>query len=1382
MDSQQTQILKVVAGMFNAAPGKELLGVMNDYVAANDVQSLAVALAATPLFKSAIVGGDDAADVAALMSNFGFVADSDPASAGSLAQKYIADNVAAKTDFGIIANNIVTFLSSGSTPAIFTEAATLLSNKAAVSAAYSASLSSSDLGTLQSVLASVNGSHTLTDAEIAAIIAPFNAPDAVVLTNGTDIVTANVFNAPKGFTPGGTDQVNTLGDDDVLTGVRDNPTLNFTFVRDADIGGGANTTITPQLKGVETANITFAGSAGNYTLDLQDETGMKNININRVADGLTATVRNVAEADANNVTVNNSLDPNNTLAVTYLDAALKGSADVENLKLNNAYTNNTFRLEGNLVQQGFETLNLTSSGDGNSIQQFATKSLQTAVIDGDAELTVGGSIPITRTGAANSVEEGRLYQSAFTNVTGTLSKIDASGLNAALTINLGAEVTATKAGTSGVPVDFDFQGTKLNDTVRLLAGLDRGDVIDLGEGANAVAIMATAQEGSIKNAGTLQVLGQGAGPAETIGVDAKIITGLGSVYVRNEGNDPTTTGIKPLPSAQGEVMTTNLLDLDAASAKNVTVAHGTTGNNAVGSQVLQIDGASGVTTAGVQIVDGVNADPRFNLTLYTDGDLTLNPDGSVASGQNNALGANTITNLNLNDSDTESNTVKLTANGYTASGALKADGGTAYADTVTLTGTDTAEGKFFNLDATGNAFGVNQTGANGNTAFGLAALARDTAFAGVYDSTNYAVDAGGKGVGYVYTASNANAAMERLVAKTIDAGAYKGDVIARTGQADQAITTNTGNDTIIFDAINDNRAGLTIADKVHLGAGKDTVVIDGGYSGANVSQAIALGASEWTNLTGVDVLRLGSNPVNAAGGSGYRLTITDQLVSQADAGNRMTIINNDGDLTAATANNAIIDMRQSNGLSATKFVDFYGENGDTVNAGNASATPDNRVILSDATANGGDNLDGGDRDLRATYADTAAWLAGIQGNGNTIEYRNTSVVTEGDQAGIKNFSTIVFNNDQAVLQTLTLELTNKVADALADASHTASATQQERLTIRANDTTVPTPLAGAALNVDGSKMSNAYVLNVRTDDNNGANNLGVADTISMNDNVGGTSGHTVDMLDGTGNDTLTFYGATGDQWSTTGTTITVTGTTNTGTVITQNNTGLATSTHTLEWDNGDTIRLTNDNGATFTTLQAGLSNLTFNGGITADTIIGTAGNNTINGGAGADIMTGNSGNDTFVFAARATDGVVAAGAATNLSSVDSITDFAGNGALAGDSIQLGLGANAWGGALTFTGATTATVSAVTVSLAGLANWTAVTAAIEAAAAGVASTAGTAQIYDVTLTAGGAGDFGAGAAYHVAIVNDDTAAIAATDAVINLTGISGALNTQDFLFA
>ena len=50
------------------------------------------------------------------------------------------------------------------------------------------------------------------------------------LTEGIDLAQANVFVAPRGWTPGGTDQVNTLDDDDVLTGTGDNPTLNLTFV------------------------------------------------------------------------------------------------------------------------------------------------------------------------------------------------------------------------------------------------------------------------------------------------------------------------------------------------------------------------------------------------------------------------------------------------------------------------------------------------------------------------------------------------------------------------------------------------------------------------------------------------------------------------------------------------------------------------------------------------------------------------------------------------------------------------------------------------------------------------------------------------------------------------------------------------------------------------------------------------------------------------------------------------------------------------------------------------------------------------------------------------------------------------------------------------
>jgi Ca2+-binding RTX toxin-like protein len=68
-------------------------------------------------------------------------------------------------------------------------------------------------------------------------------------------------------------------------------------------------------------------------------------------------------------------------------------------------------------------------------------------------------------------------------------------------------------------------------------------------------------------------------------------------------------------------------------------------------------------------------------------------------------------------------------------------------------------------------------------------------------------------------------------------------------------------------------------------------------------------------------------------------------------------------------------------------------------------------------------------------------------------------------------------------------------------------------------------------------------------------------------------------------------------------------------------------------------------------------NVTLSGGGGADFINGLNGADTLNGGAGADTLVGGANNDTFVFVAGQANG-------------DTITDFAGNGAAAGDTIQL----------------------------------------------------------------------------------------------------------------
>jgi serralysin len=93
------------------------------------------------------------------------------------------------------------------------------------------------------------------------------------------------------------------------------------------------------------------------------------------------------------------------------------------------------------------------------------------------------------------------------------------------------------------------------------------------------------------------------------------------------------------------------------------------------------------------------------------------------------------------------------------------------------------------------------------------------------------------------------------------------------------------------------------------------------------------------------------------------------------------------------------------------------------------------------------------------------------------------------------------------------------------------------------------------------------------------------------------------------------------------------------------------------------------NAAANTISGNALSNM-LNGGGGADILIDTKGNDTLDGGAGADVLTGGLGNDTFVFRAGQAQG-------------DMITDFLGNGAAVGDSLQfVGFGTAAQGASFT----------------------------------------------------------------------------------------------------
>ncbi len=91
-------------------------------------------------------------------------------------------------------------------------------------------------------------------------------------------------------------------------------------------------------------------------------------------------------------------------------------------------------------------------------------------------------------------------------------------------------------------------------------------------------------------------------------------------------------------------------------------------------------------------------------------------------------------------------------------------------------------------------------------------------------------------------------------------------------------------------------------------------------------------------------------------------------------------------------------------------------------------------------------------------------------------------------------------------------------------------------------------------------------------------------------------------------------------------------------------------------------------------LQGG-ANLSGTGNALANSLFGNVSDNTLDGAGGVDVLQGNGGNDTFVFHTGAANG-------------DTVVDFAGNGAAAGDSFQfVGFGTAAGGATFTQVGAT-----------------------------------------------------------------------------------------------
>lgn len=878
----------------------------------------------------------------------------------------------------------------------------------------------------------------------------------VSLTSQTDKLTANNFTADLVYTPGGNNRVNALQDEDSLTGIGTNPTLTATLGNANDNGG---TIITPKLNNIQTLNVSFTGSGtagivsnGAVTdLDLQDATGLQAINVNRISQAVnTAEVGNIMTAAAALSLSNTNSNNAGTVEFSYGNNVLKGD-NTGSLALSNVQVNtlnvgqNTSGIGARGVgTNGFETLNLASNGAAANTVGTLNLPMDTGtagklVVTGAADLTLGARTNVVNAANAALAEASGLWTAAsgLAQPGGRLVAVDASAMTGKLNMVIDNLLDIGKADTSGVLQNVAITGGKGDDTFALFDTVQNGDTINGGDGNDTLVMGATAAlAGTVSKVENLQFLINGGAAS----ADYKFLPDVTATTVRNVGNAAGTNN--PLAGP----VTATLTGMNAAQAAGITVQHSTTGNNAITDTTLVT--AVGTNTAsdtvGVTIAEGLNVDPRFNFSLST----------AIAGN------ASTIENVKLTDSDTESNSVELTNFAQ-------------HTGTITLTGGQA--GTFLNLDVNTVAVAAAKQGALG---LDVSELASDNAAGVINDNA-------------------ALATMVRLGAATIDASAEASDVIVRLGtnandvNGAQTITGGSGNDTVIFDNLNDATAGLSISDKVTGGAGTDTLAIDG--NGVKES----LGASEWTNVTGFETLRLIGNGSVAAGTiigqNSYNITLTNTFIAANQGSNGLLAVVNDNDSANDVAAVGTVGMNtagsglesgvtiDARSLSATTHFSYNGEegswfdlNGDGVaQAAEALAggTVD-KFIFADANVNGGNVIDGGAQDnVAATFG----------GNSDVLEIRNGGQATTGDLANIKNVGIIAGSNDSATANTLVLQLNDAIIDSMVDSYHTATSAEREVLTVRMNNALDVAAVAREQLDMDVSQTTIKSMVNVTLD-------------------------------------------------------------------------------------------------------------------------------------------------------------------------------------------------------------------------------------------------------------------------------------------------------------
>jgi Ca2+-binding RTX toxin-like protein len=679
-------------------------------------------------------------------------------------------------------------------------------------------------------------------AEIAAGVPGrlLRLDNSFTLTTDDDTATANVFNSTPKLVPG-TGYLTTLSDNDVLTGIGTNPTLNVEIGTQTDFTS-EEAMIQPTLNGITTVNVAWT-SDDVTELILADADALQTLNVTRITASNAFVKHTELSATVSTITLNDATRYG-TVDFTTREEVLTGTSDVLAFGVNNVRVHAVTLNEGgdNDADLGFyyETINMTSNAtndiDALTIGANTREDLQNGLTEGTTtqtlSITAGASV-----GAAGSLE---------------INQLTANGLE---TINIVANHRVDIVKDKLLPLSPSNDGISTSDL----------ETVNISGAAN---VMIDGLDTTKQDAGVVLTVNAGTMTGNLkLGVQTPSDGNSSALYAFRADEDLKVTS----GSGNDQIHTYGVLagDISTGSGNDVVAIRGSEMGSADVEGVSQIDTGTGndSVTAASLLVTAHDRDESNNTGFD---DVTA---ASIVTGDGN----DSVTVASLQSGSDWDN---ITLTDGNKNDQQKIIGATV----STGTGTDTV---VFTSVAEGASV---DTGADNDTvSVGLTTidtiLARDTD-----PDVQTLVDATHGESGHAYTDEVSSLGVIDRLGAIVDLGAGANDVISFT-ETDLGIT-----DSFCEAPVETTREAFTIVDRDAEVRGAETM---------NVTALDAVNVDFLTTMADQDTTMAGSQTdinVNIIGTQILNLTIANQI---EDTNTTDTVVQHTNGFHAVNDNNAL---------------------------------------------------------------------------------------------------------------------------------------------------------------------------------------------------------------------------------------------------------------------------------------------------------------------------------------------------------------------------------------------------------------------------------------------------------------------------------------------